>query len=272
MAGDEFVYHYCTVETMKEILERGTLRLSDIEKSNDYAERSWMKNLVDQEFFERNLEDHGLMEAYRRAGEGWRTDKILYAACFSENADLLSQWRAYAMDGRGAAIGFYRSYLEKLDREVSGLSYLKVNYEVQRQKDYAAEQAAGIEQLVKEGLGMHEAVEKIFEKPEIMYGMMKNPAFSEEREWRLCMAVMPGKEEIRKGASEILSSVGIYYKNSRLISFFDLDFSREKEEAVGKIILGPKCRLEIRDMKIALRIWNYEEGGIGIGRSCATYC
>ncbi len=33
MAESEFVYHYCTVETMKDIFEQGTLRLSDIEKS-----------------------------------------------------------------------------------------------------------------------------------------------------------------------------------------------------------------------------------------------
>ena len=36
MAESEFVYHYCTVETMKDIFEQGTLRLSDIEKSNEY--------------------------------------------------------------------------------------------------------------------------------------------------------------------------------------------------------------------------------------------
>lgn len=270
MAEDDFVYHYCTVETMKEILERGTLRLSDIEKSNDYAERSWMKNLIDQEFFERNSKDYQLVEAYRRGGACWWENKILYAACFSENADLLSQWRAYAMDGRGAAIGFYRSYLEKLDREVPELFYLKVNYEAQRQRDYAMRQAAEIERLVKEKRTMKEAVEKVFGKSEIAYGMMKNPAFSEEQEWRLCMMVKT--EDLHKRFSELLSTVGIYYKNSRLVSFLDLNFSREKEEAVGRIILGPKCRLEIRDMKMALRAWSYEENRIGIERSSATYC
>jgi len=29
-----------------------------------------------------------------------------YIACFSEKGDLLSQWRAYADDGEGVAIGF----------------------------------------------------------------------------------------------------------------------------------------------------------------------
>lgn len=31
---------------------------------------------------------------------------VLYAACFSEEKDLLSQWRGYANNGAGVAIGF----------------------------------------------------------------------------------------------------------------------------------------------------------------------
>jgi len=35
-------------------------------------------------------------------------------ACFSAADDLLSQWRAYADDGCGFAIGFNARYFEKL--------------------------------------------------------------------------------------------------------------------------------------------------------------
>ena len=37
----EMVYHYCSVETFYHIVNNRTLRLSDIEKSNDFMEKKW---------------------------------------------------------------------------------------------------------------------------------------------------------------------------------------------------------------------------------------
>ena len=37
-----FIYHYCTSETLKAILEYRTLRLSDIKKSNDSKEINYL--------------------------------------------------------------------------------------------------------------------------------------------------------------------------------------------------------------------------------------
>lgn len=49
-----------------------------------------------------------------------------YICCFSENGDILSQWRAYADDGKGLAIGFNVKKIEELlknlnERENNGL-------------------------------------------------------------------------------------------------------------------------------------------------------
>lgn len=38
------VYHYCSVDTFYSIISNQTFRLSDITKSNDYLEISWIKN------------------------------------------------------------------------------------------------------------------------------------------------------------------------------------------------------------------------------------
>lgn len=46
-------------------------------------------------------------------GDEYETDKFdvpLYTICFSGNSDLLSQWRGYAKDGTGIAIGFKTKY------------------------------------------------------------------------------------------------------------------------------------------------------------------
>lgn len=35
------VYHYCSVDTFFQIITNHTIRLSDIEKSNDFMEKKW---------------------------------------------------------------------------------------------------------------------------------------------------------------------------------------------------------------------------------------
>ena len=37
----DVVYHYCSVDTFFQIITNHTLRLSDIEKSNDFMEKKW---------------------------------------------------------------------------------------------------------------------------------------------------------------------------------------------------------------------------------------
>lgn len=76
-------------------------------------------------------------------GDEYYVDKFdppLYTICFSGNGDLLSQWRGYAKDGTGVAIGFKTKYLEKFktsirDRGVKMTSrFGRVSY-----KDYEME-------------------------------------------------------------------------------------------------------------------------------------
>ena len=45
-SNTEAVYHYCSVETFLKIIQRKTLRLSDIGKSNDYEERVYIEKKI----------------------------------------------------------------------------------------------------------------------------------------------------------------------------------------------------------------------------------
>lgn len=46
-----------------------------------------------------------------------------FCVCFSESKDKLSQWRGYAQDGKGIAIGFDRGVLEELN-QISELIFI----------------------------------------------------------------------------------------------------------------------------------------------------
>lgn len=270
MEAPRLVYHYCTVEALMSILKSGCLRLSDVEKSNDYAERKWIQEMVAAEvcdFFQGHYEIQSKFQSCLKEFVG---KKNLYASCFSEKPDLLSQWRAYAMDGRGVAIGFEQGQLNGLQSDK--MSFLKICYDLEMQRAYARHQAEELYDMVVQGESMEKAVSLIYGRPEIALSIMKNPAFEEEQEWRICMSCAPeqNQEEVRHEEGFCLSPIQVYYSNYRLISYYDLEFLDHK--LVKEIILGPKCRLEERDVKMCLRLWGYDENYVRVLRSGATYC
>jgi len=46
------IYHYCSLETFKAIIEDKTLRLSDITRSNDSEETRYIVNIIKKTFHE----------------------------------------------------------------------------------------------------------------------------------------------------------------------------------------------------------------------------
>ncbi|KFI62981.1 DUF2971 domain-containing protein [Bifidobacterium cuniculi] len=126
-------YHYCSLDTACAILGTGSLRLSDITKSNDSSEiaygyaaaiRSLIRcGLVREEgsrvhFLEDWIgllrPDYRTMLADAITNRTQPPNRLCYAICFSEHHDLLSQWRAYGDDGRGVALGFDLSAMESM--------------------------------------------------------------------------------------------------------------------------------------------------------------
>ena len=107
------VYHYCSVETFYNIILHHTLRLSDIEKSNDFMEKKWaisqclhhIENHIEQpQFTGDRRKSRELLEQLNIQFKQFNT--MILACCFSSVRDLLSQWRGYGDNGSGVCIGF----------------------------------------------------------------------------------------------------------------------------------------------------------------------
>lgn len=100
----DVVYHYCSVDTFFQIITNHTLRLSDIEKSNDFMEKKWAIRQC-LEHIKNNLTNPAYpcskqpeLAAALLAGmeqQFQRYNTMILAACFSSERDLLSQWRGY---------------------------------------------------------------------------------------------------------------------------------------------------------------------------------
>lgn len=125
------IYHYCSLSTFLTIIDKKTLRLSNVLKSNDYLERKYVllqceDLIVDQILYQIEKTGYPCNETQRRYYDlvmrKTLSDTIRFfddystvshVMCFSRNKDLLSQWCGYADDGKGVAIGFSRKALER---------------------------------------------------------------------------------------------------------------------------------------------------------------
>ena len=116
------VYHYCDIDTFYNIITKKAIRLSDVTKSNDYMEVMWVTQYIKDVFMEifdsvqtRYFKNNYSSEIFEELVEHYQADffditKSIYShyvCCFSAaGGDILSQWRGYADDGKGVAVGF----------------------------------------------------------------------------------------------------------------------------------------------------------------------
>jgi hypothetical protein len=106
-SDDELIYHYCRPEPFLEIINSRSIWLSASYTLNDVSERSWGYSIFAKAagILERETGSEFIKKIFEPVIAGY-LHSMLMIACFSLEADVLSQWRAYADDGRGFAIGF----------------------------------------------------------------------------------------------------------------------------------------------------------------------
>lgn len=100
--------------------------------------------------------------------------------------------------------------------------------------------------------------------------IVKNPAFQEEREWRLiCLPLIFYDDDrgiLPLGAPSPVKHIS---KPDALYPYLEFDFSTSTREVIHEIVLGPRNRTDINDMFIFLRNLGYTK--CAPRRSCATY-
>jgi len=97
------IYHYCDANAFLSIMESGKLRLTNTRRMNDHSEGLIIERAVLGVLRDRN--DMADVIPYVEEHLSVRRQD-LYACCFSEAEDSVTQWMTYGDDGRGFAIGF----------------------------------------------------------------------------------------------------------------------------------------------------------------------
>lgn len=174
----EIIYHYCDANAFLSICSNKKLWFNDLFSMNDFLELHWGYSIWEEAASAR-IKKYGFefIEEIDKIIHFLGFQGLLLANSFSIDNDVLSQWRAYANDGRGYVIGFNAVNLLGLP-----IRALKVLYDQDQQ--------------IKEAITCIDVLFEMKQDNSLDFNTLcgvfgydlsafKNPAFSEEKEIRL---------------------------------------------------------------------------------------
>lgn len=197
------LYHYTTLSGVRGITSSSMIWASDVRFMNDASELNYAAKLIDDVIASvgQEVTDEHLRELLpQRPGFANRFHGVQpFVACFCEKKDLLSQWRGYGRGDAPAALGLDLFPLAQFNNLPPWTLLRKVIYDEAEQKRQVADIVRTWLQTVQALLQSDGTDPKeIFPYPAISALQeallehqlcFKNPAFSEEHEWRLIKLV-----------------------------------------------------------------------------------
>ena len=189
----EVVYHYTTQNGLLGVFQTKAIWCTDIRFLNDSTEMSFTVDFC-RDLLERKLAK--TTDARAALYDHWRRDLWTledyptFVVSFSEDGDLLSQWRACSGSG-GFAIGFLSSRLTTLASQYPlPARLIRCLYNVTEQGRYIED---AIERLGCDARAHHECTREFFRFILLAAAAFTHPKFSEEREWRLVVQALVGQ-------------------------------------------------------------------------------
>ena len=264
------LYHYTNAKGLYGIINDGEIWGSHYKFTNDPSEFIYsykliieiLKQYIDKQnetriisFFEKYL---NLLQEIVELQAIDLSKLYIYVASFSEDKDLLSQWRGYGDNSVGYSIGID---LFNIDGIYTGLSsvyakdskifLVKIIYDEQEQRDVIVNYLDQINKYIVEN-------ENLDESSGLLYGvylvifpliacLLKNPVFAEEKEWRLIYVPLTYKDN-----DEFNINFRVNYKI--IIPYVKMNLTNENSNIIpiNEIIFGP--RLEETKARMGLEI------------------
>jgi Protein of unknown function (DUF2971) len=300
-AAPPVVYHYTTTAGLLGILNTQKIWATDLAYLNDAAELSYGMGLVletvtklltsKSEFAYPRALVPMYASIFEIALQSMRGVISTFVTCFCEEPDLLGQWRGYAVGG-GYAIGFDSAELRTRTSTVVSLPLVPVVYDPTQQADVIeAVTTRALTQLIEliERAGkesvltrllharslsgiLGEAMKEDFQsltKDDLLAlfarcAQLKDPAFREEREWRLCdlTVIRSGKDvDFRAGHLGLIPYIKIPLSvNTQLLPI--------REVIIGP---GPEPQLRVAAVRSMLTCHGYDAQSVDVRPSVVPF-
>ena len=277
-AKSPILYHYCSLETFLSIIQFKSLRLSDINTMNDYSEMHWAyEKFVEAVNIVREHYEDSYFDFLDLSIGHTQLNTLMLVACFSTDGDVLSQWRAYGDNGLGVAVGFDSQMMSNLAIRLGQVTYDPA-LQVQYYRDLLVA-AYPWWKLATDDAERDELSQFISHQTFDMC-LMKNPAFSEEKEVRIARAVTvhhdddgwhlkdPGGNGPDK-ASRRKSAIKYRAKGAGLVAHLDLPIGGIGPTFIKEIVIGPRSSNNGIELSMALTAQGFK--GCQIRKSKVTY-
>lgn len=267
------VYHYCSLETFRLIVENKVLFMSDYHYMNDSSEEKYFLDVFEEEMKslydglsdeeKANIESDDYMKKYMtRLSELYAN--VCFICCFSNIRDDLNQWRTYGDDGKGICIGFDKSFFEGLAKE--GFFAENITYQTKEKlHSFISEKLISIKNdhsLINDST---EFTCEVKRKIGFKGAKVKNPAFLAENEFRIGLydslsddAIKSyvvddthygatGLKQYMKNVHELKNGIKVspvdYRTNkNRLIPYRKLELGSELFKVIKSVTIGPLCQ------------------------------
>jgi hypothetical protein len=244
----EVIYHYTNPKGLLGIFASRSIWCTDIRFLNDSREVAWTlefaRNLLERTVSRKQgprtaLYDKWIKELWTLSGYP------TFVASFSEEDDLLSQWRAYSAPA-GYAIGFISSRVSQHANSYSLLARLiRCVYDEHQQGrfiEHAIERiGAAFEERGCGGKAHQQCTSEFFRFVLVAAAAFKHPKFAEEKEWRLVVF----------GSEGLLGKVGAIQRQFRagpntIVPYVDFPLANSAQPLAVKIVMvgpGPSLTL-----------------------------
>lgn len=314
------LYHYCGVETFLNIIRFHTLRLSDLCKSTDSLELKSLMEAVEKEVAEQYRTNNDFLESViygMNMDDAFffilkmvmtkmkkNSDQMLFGVCFSEEGDLLDQWRKYTDKGTGLAIGFDAGWFQELCKN-DDFRFSKVTYGYKKENEDIVKKYAisiynemltaiveGRTKNIVEGLYGASFIMELDRKCIYQDSVfIKKEEYRNEKEWRFILN--------DEGTYKSRDDWDVYYnwkrsdfnksndrlqklipngmeflaRNGKIIPYLDLKFDLDEDNLpIKKIVIGPNCKVEELDIYHLLEFFGFDGDEIEIIKSKSSYC
>jgi hypothetical protein len=284
------LYHYCSNQSFLSVIQNREIWASELSMSNDHLEGRWVRQVFTGFCTEKSVATVDLNQLLVHL-DGLISLVGAAGFCLSEEGDLLSQWRGYADDGAGINIGFSPQYLERLEKleqsEEFSVALRKVTYDPLTQKQQIISTVETILNAVTAGAfrsrvgslliptsdSEKKSIEESFRRLSFGFLQMfpylytlKNPAFQEEREWRLLSYVTRPPTNMDAGD---LPKMDFRAKPDRIVPIRRVALPDLEIPAIVKVTLGP--RNITPEQIIAAALFKYGFKDVEVSRSEASY-
>lgn len=253
----DIIYHYCSVEAFNAIIQNKTIWLSSVYNLNDYKEIHWIKDKIFKKIQNSITKDN--FQKYKTFEELYSKQlPNVYIASFSQGSDLLSQWRAYANDGYGVAIGFNSDYFKKNKMiKTSQVLYDEICQE--KQIDLMLKPLDNLDcDIDINSIEFKNICKEIIIDINNLSARSKNELFKEEQEVRLIHnpKIIDDKKNKKFIFKDNLSKMKFRSVCGNLIPYFELKFEEEIKDipAILEIVKGPKNKFIEQEVKIFLSL------------------